>query len=182
MGKQGIKGYLNDASGKEPAWQSRRHRDVGLNPGSGRSLGGGNGNPLQYSYLENPMNREARWTTVHEVAKSRTLLSDWHLPIWDIEYMNKMWKKSLRRNEAIILEFPPIFNFEKCSGGLETSLPQETLKRSPKITKGNVTSFMIRKLMIQLLLSGSYQFSFNPEIKKWQANWWLQENLTLATI
>ena len=112
--------------------------------------------------------------------QSPTLLSDWHLPIWDIEYMNKMWKKSLRRNEAIILEFPQIFNFEKCSGGLWTSLPQETLKRARKITKGNVTSFIIRKLMIQLL-PGSYQFSFNPEIRKWQANWWLQENLALAT-
>ena len=51
-------------------------RDVGLNPGSERSLGGGNGNPLRYSYLENPVNRGARWAAVHEVAKSRTLLSD----------------------------------------------------------------------------------------------------------
>ena len=34
-------------------------RDVGLNPGSGRSPGGGNGKPLQYSYLENPMDRGA---------------------------------------------------------------------------------------------------------------------------
>ena len=51
-------------------------RDVGLNPGSGRSLGGGNGNPLQYSYLENPMNRGAWWATVYEVAKSQILLSD----------------------------------------------------------------------------------------------------------
>ena len=51
-------------------------RDVGLNPGSERSLGGGNGNPLRYSYLENPVNRGAQWAAVHEVAKSRTLLSD----------------------------------------------------------------------------------------------------------
>ena len=51
-------------------------RDVGLNPGSERSLGGGNGNPLRYSYLENPVNRGAQWAAVHEVAKSWTLLSD----------------------------------------------------------------------------------------------------------
>ena len=44
--------------------------DPGLIPGSGRSSGEGNGNPLQYSCLENPMNREAWWATVHGVAES----------------------------------------------------------------------------------------------------------------
>ena len=44
--------------------------DVGLIPGSGRSPGGGHGNPLQYSYLEKPMDRGAWWATVHRVAKS----------------------------------------------------------------------------------------------------------------
>ena len=39
--------------------------DLGLIPGSGRSPGGGNGNPLQYSCLENPMDRGAWWATVH---------------------------------------------------------------------------------------------------------------------
>ena len=43
--------------------------DVGLIPGSGRSPGEGNGNPLQYSGLENPMNRGAWQATVHGVAK-----------------------------------------------------------------------------------------------------------------
>ena len=49
-------------------------RDVGLIPGSGRSPGGGHGNPLQYSCLENPMDREAWWATVHRVTKSWTRL------------------------------------------------------------------------------------------------------------
>ena len=44
---------------------------TGLIPGSGGSLGGGNGNPLQYSCLENPMDRGA-WPTVHAVVKNRT--------------------------------------------------------------------------------------------------------------
>ena len=39
--------------------------DTGLIPGSGRSPGGGNGSPLQYSSLENPMDRGALWATVH---------------------------------------------------------------------------------------------------------------------
>ena len=49
-------------------------RDAGLIPGSGRSPGGGHGNPLQYSCLENPMDREAWWATVHRVTKSWTRL------------------------------------------------------------------------------------------------------------
>ena len=50
--------------------------DLGLIPGSGRSSGEGNGNPLQHSCLENPMDRGAWWATVHGVAKHRTQLSD----------------------------------------------------------------------------------------------------------
>ena len=45
-------------------------------PGSGRSPGVGNGNPLQYSHLENSMDRGAWWATVHGVAKSWTQLSN----------------------------------------------------------------------------------------------------------
>ena len=50
--------------------------DLGLIPGLERSPGGGHGNPLQYSCLEGPIDRGARWATVHGVAKSRTRLSD----------------------------------------------------------------------------------------------------------
>ena len=46
----------------------------GLIPGSGRSPGEGNGNPLQYSCLENPMDEGAWWATVHMVTKSQTRL------------------------------------------------------------------------------------------------------------
>ena len=50
--------------------------DLGSIPGSGRSPGEGNGNPPQYSCLENPMDVEAWWATVHGVAKSWIRLSD----------------------------------------------------------------------------------------------------------
>ena len=50
-------------------------RDGGLIPGLGITPGGGNGNPLQYSLLENPMDRGARQVTVHSIAESRTQLS-----------------------------------------------------------------------------------------------------------
>ena len=51
-------------------------RGVGLIPGSGRSPGEGNSSPLQYSRLENSMDRGAWWATVHGVASSQTQLSD----------------------------------------------------------------------------------------------------------
>ena len=47
-------------------------RDVGLTPGLGRSPGVGNGNPLQYSCLKNPMDRGAWQAAVHGAAKSQT--------------------------------------------------------------------------------------------------------------
>ena len=50
--------------------------DLGSIPGLGRSPGEGNGNPLQYSCLENPMDEGAWWATVHGAAKSWTRLSD----------------------------------------------------------------------------------------------------------
>ena len=49
-------------------------RVTGLLTGSRRSNGGGHGNPLQYSCLENPMDRDAWWSTVHRFAKSQTQL------------------------------------------------------------------------------------------------------------
>ena len=51
-------------------------RDLGLIPGSGRSSGGGHGNPLQYSCLENFMDRGAWQAIVHGVAKSQTRMGD----------------------------------------------------------------------------------------------------------
>ena len=56
--------------------------DMGSVPGLGRSPGEGNGNPLQYSCLENPMDRKAWWASkVHGVAKCQTQVSDFHFPI-----------------------------------------------------------------------------------------------------
>ena len=53
--------------------------DLGSIPGSGSSPGEGNGNPLQYSCLENPKDGGAWWASVPGVAKSRTRLSDFTL-------------------------------------------------------------------------------------------------------
>ena len=53
--------------------------DLGSIPGSGKSPGERNGNPLQYSCLENSMDRGAWWATVHGVTKSHAQLSDFQL-------------------------------------------------------------------------------------------------------
>ena len=59
---------------KNPSASAGDIRDMGSIPGSGRSPGEGHGNPLQYSCLENPMDRGAWWATVHGVTKSWTRL------------------------------------------------------------------------------------------------------------
>ena len=59
---------------KNPPANARHIRDVGSIPGSGISPGGGQGDPLQYSGLENPMDREAWQATIHSVTKSQIQL------------------------------------------------------------------------------------------------------------
>ena len=61
---------------KNPPANARDVRDIGSVPGSGRSPGGGHGNPLQYSCLDNPMDRGAHQATVHSVTKSQTGLKN----------------------------------------------------------------------------------------------------------
>ena len=58
---------------KNPPANARDTGDVGSIPGSGRSPGEGNSNPLQYSCLENPRDRRAWWATVHGVEKNQLL-------------------------------------------------------------------------------------------------------------
>ena len=60
--------------------------DLGLIPGSGRSPGEGNGNPLQYSCLENPIDWGSWWATVQAVAKSQTWLSDFTFTSHSVGY------------------------------------------------------------------------------------------------
>ena len=63
------------AGGSEVKASARNVGDPGSIPGSGRSPGEGNGNPLQYSCLENLMDGGTWWATVHGVTKGRTRLS-----------------------------------------------------------------------------------------------------------
>ena len=73
---EGWQGVLGFPGGSEVKASASNVGDLGSIPGSGRSPGEGNGNPLQYSCLENPKDGGAWWATVHGVAKSRTPLSN----------------------------------------------------------------------------------------------------------
>ena len=81
--------------------------DLGSIPGLGRCPGEGNGNPLQYSCLENPMDGGAWWATVHGVANSRTQLSDFTFTL----------KQSNHTNVIKILFYYEFDSYEKYSYG-----------------------------------------------------------------
>ena len=70
---------LQITGGSEVKASASNAGDLGSIPESGRSSGEGNGNPLQYSCLEDPMDGGAWWATGHGVAKSWTRLSDFTL-------------------------------------------------------------------------------------------------------
>ena len=73
--------------------------DLGLIPGSGRSPAEGNGNSLQYSCLENSMDRGAWWATVRGVSKNRTWLSDYHFFSWSLVHI-QVPSRGLETNAA----------------------------------------------------------------------------------
>ena len=100
----GLPGWL---SGKESAYNGGTTGNVGLIPRSGRSPGGGHGNPLQYSYLENPMDRGVWWATLisgfagNSEASPRDRSSAWWDPkevifslVFSISFAVK-WKQEL---------------------------------------------------------------------------------------
>ena len=72
--------------------------DLGLIPGSGRSPGEGNGKPLQYSSLKNPMVREAWWATVHGITKVRHNSATKPLPLECWYYFEASRKYSVVNN------------------------------------------------------------------------------------
>ena len=90
-------------------------RDAGSYSGLGRSSGVGNGNPLQYSCLENSMDRGAWQATVHGMAKSQTWLRDWaHTQMGEWHIVNKvthwlllfLWFHSLHSSDEVVWKVP----------------------------------------------------------------------------
>ena len=105
----------------EMLWQqvgsadARDARDSGSIPGSGRSSGVGNGNPLQYSCLENSMNRGAWRATDHRVAKSWTQLHNWMTEHPSIS-RNKQTATPTKKNLSYMIKIYGLYN-EKSKNG-----------------------------------------------------------------
>ena len=78
-------------------------------PGSGRSPGGGHGNPLQYSCLESPMDRGAWWATVHSVTKNQTQLKQLsaHTQIQNLRHNEVVWLDQGHKQWVPKLGFEP---------------------------------------------------------------------------
>ena len=87
-------------------------RDVGLIPGLGSNTllhpGGGCSNPLQYSFLENPMGRGAWWTTVHWVAKSHTRLKQLSMCALSISEKQQVDEIAIFSHEASQYQFSSV--------------------------------------------------------------------------
>ena len=103
-------GFLGGSDGKESACTVG---DGGSIPGSGRSLGGGNSNSLQYSCLENSMGRGAWWATVHGVTKNQTQVREPALSLF-----SDLSSKQISSNFRFFFSAKKkglwsIFNFEK---------------------------------------------------------------------
>ena len=90
--------FSGGTRGKESSCQRRRRRDTGSIPGSGRSPGGGRGNPLQYSCLENPMDRGDWQATIHRVTQSRTQLKQ--LSTHTHIYKKQVWMNYLNSQSS----------------------------------------------------------------------------------
>ena len=85
-----------------PAYQCRRHKRRRFDPWVRKIRWRGHGNPLQYSCLENPMDRGAWWATVHTVEKTRTRLKqlNTHTHTQHKQLMTDMWISSLNGKAA----------------------------------------------------------------------------------
>ena len=98
-----------------PQWLSSKEsacnaEDTGSIPGWGRSPGGGHGNPLPYSCLENPMDRGAWWATVHRVTKSQTQLK-WLSPSWVMVFEDTAGNWEIKHCPILCRQIIEVFSF-----------------------------------------------------------------------
>ena len=105
--------FPGGSDGKASAYNAG---DLGSIPGSGRSPGEGNGNPLQYSCLENPMGRGTWQATVHRAAKSRTRLSDFTMGRVLPDFRNKPSMRPIKKICIYIFIYIYIYIYFPCPG------------------------------------------------------------------
>ena len=129
-----VVGFPGGDSGKEPVCQYRRHKRHNSISVSGKSLGEGNGNPLQCT-LGNPMDREAWWAAVHRVAESQTQLKQPRMKVVCIEK-----KVRVEETDRLGLKFKPL--------SAVWSLAHDNIPKTQFLCQSNVTD---TALLIRIL-------------------------------
>ena len=118
--------------------------DLGSIPGLGRSSGEGNGNPLQYSCLENPMDGGAWWATVPGVAKSQTRQSDF---IHSLTYRLKNYNKKHHHHLSSYVPFCAN-SFTYCS--IKTTFEIGPIKPILKVVKLKLRGYLVQYCLLIL--------------------------------
>ena len=144
---------------KNPPANAEDLREADLTPGLGRSPGGGHSSPLQYSCLENPMDRGACWVTVHRVSKTQTQLK--HLSTHTHTHiLLKPWKEPIQAHHV----FPGGFGYHSSPGfSNDCQLPHSvcpkemvkshSLRKRRFISGQGVFIYSVVLLLLLLLLS-----------------------------
>ena len=140
--------FSSDSSGKEPAL-----RGSGSIPGSGRSPGGGYGNPLQHSYLENPTDKGSWWATVHGVAKSRTRL-------------RRLCMHTIISTSSLTFLFPVSLKRHWCLNHKANPLSMLPYRCSMSClhTPSKVITFLIWRLWKRTCILATYNFTFRTSL------------------
>ena len=154
--------FLGGTSGKEPTCNAGYVRNVGSILRSGRFPGEGHRNPLQYSCLENPMDRGAWWVTVHRVAKSRTWLKQLriaqHTHSWmrgggkrhKEEGMFQVKKSSIKLDSRIVFSYKKEWNiiiFSNMDGPRDYHAKRNKPDRKRQISYNITYMWNLKKLL-----------------------------------
>ena len=129
-------------SSKEYACQCLKAGDSGSIPGSERSPGEGNGNPLQYSCLENSMERGAWWATVHEVSqKSQTQLREWRGCMGEYSVVSNSLQQQQKRIHLPMqgIEVQSLVSEDSTCHGATCAVTPEPELQSPVVTTSEPT-------------------------------------------
>ena len=143
-------------------------RDMGLIPGSGRSPGEEHGNPLQYSYLENSMDRRASRATVHRVAKSQARLKQW-VQVWawvqvcereeKRQRRIETWEKNREKSQRTNTDLGCLLRFW-CPGKLK-DLSISSFYLRPRVSRLHVIQQPLLYLMLLLIYIHMLNFKWN---------------------
>ena len=137
---------------KNPPATAGDARDTGSIPGSGRSPGGGHGNPVKYSCLENPIDKGVWWVTVHGITKSRTQLKACTQTHTDLNIVQAPFFKFSEQISIKILSSNQLYSNEK----ILLPFYQPSLYYILKIIfYGNITFLVMFSLLISILTQES---------------------------